>query len=237
MAAPDSAKSAASARLGAIRESIRVACARAGRDPEAITLVGAGKTHSVATLRAIFDAGLRDFGENRVQEGQQKAAELPESIRWHLLGPLQTNKVKAAVGLFDVFHAIDRDKVARSIDREAAERGIEVEGFLEVNLGDEASKHGFAAAGLAGEAAPLAELRHLRIVGLMAIPPLGPDPEASRPWFRRLAALGDELATRPEWRDHGFRGLLSMGMSADFEVAIEEGATHVRVGTALFGAR
>jgi pyridoxal phosphate enzyme (YggS family) len=152
-----------------------------------------------------------------------------------LIGPLQTNKVRAALGLFSTIHSIDRVKVAEAIDEEAARRGSTVRGLLEINLGGEESKHGFAPAGLAEAVRPLAGLKHLRIHGLMAIPPPGADPEASRPWFRRLRALRDDLARRPEWA--GFPGWLSMGMSDDFEVAIEEGATHVRVGTAIFGAR
>jgi hypothetical protein len=178
------------------------------------------------------------FGENRVQEAARKAEELAISasgIEWHLLGPLQTNKVRAAVRLFHVIHSIDRLEVAFALDREAAQQGKSLDGFLEVNLGAEASKHGFEPAGLAAAAAPLAACRRLRIAGLMAIPPPRREAEESRPWFRRLRGLRDELFARPEWS--GRPGWLSMGMSGDFEVAIEEGATHVRVGTALFGPR
>jgi PLP dependent protein len=143
--------------------------------------------------------------------------------------------VRAALGLFRTVHSVDRVKIAEALDEEAVARGITVSGFLEINAGEEGSKHGFPPAGLAEAVRPLADLRHLRIVGLMAIPPLGDTPEDSRRWFRRLRELRDELAARPEWQ--GFPGWLSMGMSDDFEVAIEEGATHVRVGTALFGVR
>ncbi len=159
-------------------------------------------------------------------------------IDWHLIGPLQTNKVRAALDLFRTIHSIDRLKIAEAVDREAGARGIAVTGFLEVNLGSEESKHGFypqGPGGLAEAVRPLADLQHLKIVGLMAIPPQGDSPEDSRPWFRRLRELRDELAARPEWT--GLPGYLSMGMSDDFEVAVEEGATHVRVGTALFGPR
>jgi pyridoxal phosphate enzyme (YggS family) len=130
---------------------------------------------------------------------------------------------------------VDRPKIAEALDREAAARGLVVPGFLEINLAGEESKHGFPPEGLAEAVRPLADLEHLRIVGLMAIPPPGDSPEDSRPWFRRLRELRDDLAGRSEWA--GFPGRLSMGMSDDFEVAIEEGATHVRVGTALFGRR
>lgn len=217
-----------------MRARIAAACRRSGRDPAEVTLVGASKGQPVERLRAAWDAGLRVFGENRVQEAQRKAAELPVEIEWHLLGPLQSNKARAAAGLFRAVHAIDRVKIGRALDHEAAARGAVLDGFLEVNLGGEESKHGFPPAGLAAAIAPLAGLAHLRFVGLMAVPPEESSAEAMRPWFARLRALRDELAARPEWP--ALRGL-SMGMSADFEVAIEEGATHVRVGTALFGAR
>jgi PLP dependent protein len=227
------------ARFAAVREEIAAACARSGRSPATVTLLGASKTQPAATLAAAYGLGLRFFGENRVQEALAKRAELPpeivRGIEWHLIGPLQSNKVKAALDLFTVIHSLDRPKIALALDREAAERGLALQGFLEVNLGGEASKHGFAPEGLAEAVAPLAGLAHLKVVGLMAIPPEAEDPEGSRPWFRRLRALRDELAALPAWR--GFPGYLSMGMSHDFAVAIEEGATHVRVGTALFGPR
>jgi len=226
-------------RLASIRGRVEAACRRAGRAPGCVVLVGASKTQPPAALAAAWRAGLRVFGENRVQEALAKSPELPEEalaeIEWHLIGPLQSNKVRAALGLFRAVHAIDRPKIAEAVDREAAARGLTVSGLLEVNLGGEASKHGFAPEGLAEAARPLAGLRNLRISGLMAIPPPGESAEDSRPWFRRLRELRDDLGGRPEWA--GFPGWLSMGMSDDFEVAVEEGATHVRVGTALFGPR
>jgi PLP dependent protein len=226
-------------RLAGVRGAIAAACARAGRDPAAVTLLGVSKTQPAAALADAFAAGLRVFGENRVQEALAKTAELPAEVvrgsAWHLIGPLQSNKVKAALDLFTVVHSVDRPKIAQALDREAGSRGLALTGFLEVNLGAEPSKHGFPPDGLAASAAPLADLAHLRIAGLMAIPPEGEDPEDSRPWFRRLRELRDDLAGRPEWR--GFPGWLSMGMSHDYAVAVEEGATHVRVGTALFGPR
>jgi pyridoxal phosphate enzyme (YggS family) len=232
---PESADQAPAARLQAIRTSIAAACQASGRDPAGIVLVGASKMQPAARLAAFFAAGLRIFGENRVQEASAKSRELPREIEWHLIGPLQSNKVRAALDLFTAFHAIDRPKIAQALDREAAARGSRATGFLEVNLGGEESKHGFAPAGIAEAIRPLAELEHLRIVGLMAIPPPAPDREGARRWFRRLRELRDRIAARPEWA--GFPGLLSMGMSDDFTAAIEEGATHVRIGTALFGPR
>lgn len=226
-------------RLAQINARIEEACQRASRPRDSVVLLGASKTQPAAVLAEAWQAGLRVFGENRVQEALAKSRELPpeivSGIDWHLIGPLQTNKVRAALDLFRTVHSIDRPKIAEALDREAGARGITLTGLLEVNLGGEESKHGFVLDGLAEAVRPLADLQHLRIAGLMAIPPPGDSPEDSRPWFRRLRGLRDELAARPEWT--GWPGLLSMGMSDDFEVAIEEGATHVRVGTALFGPR
>lgn len=226
-------------RLASIKTRIQEACRRSGRPEDSVVLLGASKTQPAAVLAEAWQAGLRVFGENRVQEGLAKSRELPaevvSAIDWHLIGPLQTNKVRAALDLFRTIHSIDRLKVAEAVDREAGARGIAVTGFIEVNLGGEESKHGFLPEGLAEAVRPLADLQHLKIAGLMAIPPQGDSPEDSRPWYRRLRELRDELAVRPEWT--GWPGYLSMGMSDDFEVAVEEGASHVRVGTALFGPR
>ena len=228
------------ARLGALWQGIAAAAARSGRDPAAVTLVGAAKGQPPERLRAARRAGLVAFGENRVQEAEAHRRSLAEpasapAVEWHLIGPLQSNKAKPAAALFSTVHSIDRLKIARALDRAAGELGRVLDGFLEVNLAGEGTKAGFPARDLASGVAPIAELRNLRVVGLMAIPPFPEDPEESRPWFRRLRELSEELAERPEWR--GWPGKLSMGMSADFEVAVEEGATHVRVGTALFGER
>jgi PLP dependent protein len=224
-------------RVAAIRERIAASCAAVGRDPASVTLVAASKSQPVERLRAAWEAGVRTFGENRVQEAATKRAELADlaEVDWHLLGPMQSNKVRQAAELFSTYHALDRPKILTAVAAEAQRRGTTVDGFVEVNLGGEASKHGFAPAGLPQALAPFRALPGLRLVGLMAIPPPGPDPEASRPWFQKLRALRDEVASTPGWDD--FAGWLSMGMSDDFAVAVEEGATHVRVGTALFGPR
>ena len=219
-----------------ITRRIEEACQRSGRHPRDVVLVGASKTQPAAVLAEAWRAGLRVFGENRVQEALAKSRELTAyEIEWHLIGPLQSNKVKPALDLFRTVHSIDRPRIAEALDQEAGRRNLRISGLLEVNLGQEESKHGFSPDGLAEAARPLADLEHLKIVGLMAIPPQADDPEGSRSWFRRLRELRDELGARPEWT--GFPGWLSMGMSHDFEVAVEEGATHVRVGTSLFGAR
>ncbi len=222
------------ARYRQIRRRIDDACARAGRHPGEVVLVGASKRQSLERMRAALAAGLTVFGENQVQEAQAKQGELP-AAEWHLLGPLQSNKVKRAAGLFSTFHAVDRVKIGRRLDHEARDRGLRLDGFLEVNLGGEESKHGFRPETLLAEARPLAGLAGLRIVGLMAIPPFEEELTRARSWFRQLRELRDALATEPEW--HALPGWLSMGMSHDFEAAILEGATHVRVGTALFGER
>jgi len=224
-------------RFSAIERRIQAACERAGRSRGSVLLVGASKRQPVEILAAAYAQGLRCFGENRVQEAVAKAPQLPADIEWHLLGPLQSNKIRKAVALCRVLHAVDRLGVALDIDAEAGRQDRQIAAFIEVNLGGEDSKHGFAPADLPATLQPLAALRHLEIRGLMAIPPPGDAAEASRSHFRRLAGLRDELAERPEWRDRGFAGELSMGMSDDFEVAIEEGATHVRIGSALFGER
>ncbi|MEO8196790.1 MAG: YggS family pyridoxal phosphate-dependent enzyme [Thermoanaerobaculia bacterium] len=224
-------------RYREIERRIQAACDRAGRSRASVQLVGASKRQSLDVLAAAYACGLRCFGENRVQEAVAKAPQLPDDIEWHLLGPLQSNKVRKAIALCRVVHAVDRLAIALEIDAEAARQGRRIGGFVEVNLGGEESKHGFAPADLTATLADLAGLTNLDIRGLMAIPPPGATAEDSRPHFRRLAGLRDELARRPEWRGRGFAGELSMGMSDDFEVAIEEGATQVRIGSALFGER
>ena len=224
------------ARYLEITRRIAEACARRGRHPGEVVLVGASKTQPAAILAEAWQAGLRVFGENRVQEAIAKSRDLSAyDVEWHLIGPLQSNKVKPALDLFRVIQSVDRPSIAQALDKEAARRGSQVTGLLEINLGEEGSKYGFAPEGLAEAVRPLADLEHLKIVGLMAIPPQEDEPEASRSWFRRLRELRDELGSRPEWS--GFPGWLSMGMSHDFEIAVEEGATHVRVGTSLFGPR
>ncbi|HYL05505.1 MAG TPA: YggS family pyridoxal phosphate-dependent enzyme [Thermoanaerobaculia bacterium] len=228
------------ARLAAIERRIAAACARGRRDPATVTLVGASKTQPAAALAPFVAAGLAVLGENRVQEAQAKRRELGEilgepHLEWHLIGPLQTNKARPALELFSCIHSLDRPEIAAALDREAGRRGVRPAVFVEVNLGGEPSKHGFPPGRLAEAVLPLAALPNLRVVGLMAIPPPAAAAEGSRPWFRRLRELRDDLGSRPEWA--GWPGSLSMGMSDDFEEVIEEGATHVRVGTALFGPR
>jgi pyridoxal phosphate enzyme (YggS family) len=210
-----------------VTERVAAAARRAGRREEDVLLIAVSKTVDVERIRQAVAGGIRALGENRVQEAKEKVAVLGRPVPWHLIGHLQTNKVRDALALFDVIHSIDRLEVARVCDRRAAATGIVVEALLEVNVGGEASKGGFAPGEVAGALEAVAKLDHLRVNGLMAIPPAVERADDARPWFRELRALAER---------HGLKEL-SMGMSADFEVAIEEGATMVRVGTAIFGAR
>jgi PLP dependent protein len=221
-------------RLEEIERRIAAACDRSGRDRGAVCLVGAGKRQPPELLRRTFEAGLRVFGENRVQEAEAKKPELPAEAEWHLIGPLQSNKTRSAAELFDVVHSLDRLKIIRHLDRHAGDLGRTIPCFVQVLLGGEDTKHGFVPDRLEEALEALGACDHLEPLGLMAIPPPGDNPEASRPWFRRLRELGERA--RELWPGD-WPGRLSMGMSGDFEVAIEEGATHVRIGTALFGTR
>jgi pyridoxal phosphate enzyme (YggS family) len=213
------------ANLQRVRERVARAAERSGRRPEDVLLIGVSKTVDAERIRQGVAAGLRALGENRVQEAKDKIALLGRPVPWHLIGHLQTNKVKDALALFDLIHSLDRLELAREIHRRA--QGRPVDALLQVNVGGEASKGGFEPAEVAAALDALAAFPALRVRGLMTIPPPVERAEDARPWFRALA----ELAKR-----HGLTEL-SMGMSADFEIAIEEGATMVRVGTAIFGAR
>lgn len=221
-------------RLASIEARIQAACARVERARAEVKLVPASKFQPLERMREAIAAGLDCFGENRVQEAVAKAAVLP-GLEWHLLGPLQSNKVRAALGVFRVLHALDRPSIVAAVDREATARGQLVEAFVEVNLAGEASKHGWSPGELLDSSGQIEVLESVRLVGLMAIPPPESDPRRARAWFTELARLRDRVGQRCSWP--GFRGDLSMGMSEDFELAIEEGATHIRVGTALFGPR
>lgn len=222
-------------RLAEIEERIAAACQRAGRARASVALLGVSKQHPPETLLEAWEAGLRRFGENRVQEAVQKAAVLPGDLEWHLIGPLQTNKARVATEVFHTVQTVDRLKVAEALDSEAARRGRRLPCLLEVNLAGESTKHGFEPAALLASLGSLAACKNLEIRGLMAIPPAVDDPEDARPWFVALRELGERVAETGVLADYAHE--LSMGMSHDFEVAIEEGATCVRVGTALFGNR
>ena len=223
------------ANFDVIRQRVAQACDRTGRNPDEITILGASKGQSVERVQWAWEAGLRVFGENRVQEALAKIEVLPTEIEWHLIGPLQSNKVRKVVPVFTAVHSIDRPKIARALDREATQSGRPLLGFLEVNLAEEDSKHGFRPEQLIDHLAELQDLETLEIVGLMALPPFETDPEDSRRWFRQLRELRDQVFSQEPWSQRP--GYLSVGMSHDFDVAVEEGSTHVRVGTSLFGPR
>jgi pyridoxal phosphate enzyme (YggS family) len=215
------------ANVARVRERIARAAERAGRRAEDVVLIGVSKTVEVARIRAAVAAGITALGENRVQEAKAKIAEMGRPAAWHLIGHLQTNKVKDALELFDVIHSLDRLELARELERRAALRGQVVETFLQVNVAAEPSKGGVAPDAVAEALDVIGKLGHVHVTGLMAIPPETERPEDARPWFRRLRELAERQGLRQ----------LSMGMSGDFEVAIEEGSTMVRVGTAIFGPR
>jgi len=224
------------ANLDSVRRRLVAAAQRAGRDPGTVTLVAVSKTFDAAAVRAAAAAGQRHFGENRVQEGLEKAALLRDlPLEWHLIGHLQANKARKAAGAFAWIQSVDRTDLLTRLDAAALELGARPNILLQVNLAREDTKSGAEAAALGDLARQALAARALRLRGLMTIPPIPDDPDASRPWFRQLRELRDRLVAS---------GLpasalteLSMGMSQDFEVAIEEGATIVRVGTAIFGHR
>jgi pyridoxal phosphate enzyme (YggS family) len=222
-----------SPRLQAIRDRIHTAAVRCGRDPATVELLAVSKTHPVETIRAAVEAGQLLFGENKVQEILAKAPQLPAELHWHLIGHLQSNKVRKVLPLVKAIHSIDSLDLARDVNRIATELGLTAKVFLEVNLAEESTKHGFKVEDLRASLEALHGLDRLNIQGLMCIPPFEADPELSRPYFTRLRELRDAL----EKSGGKPLPLLSMGMSHDFEIAIEEGATLVRVGTALFGER
>ena len=225
------------ARWDTVRRAIDAAAQQAGRQPDSVRLVAVSKTHPVAAMRAALAAGAHDFGENRVQEAESKILELGRNkAYWHLIGPLQANKARKAVRLFDMIHSLDSLALANRLERfcgEDGRAGLPV--FVQVELGGEPTKSGVTEADLPALAEMLLSCKHLRWQGLMTLPPYQEDPEQVRPYFRRLRELRDEWRQRGAF--NGQEGELSMGMSHDFAAAIAEGATIVRVGTAIFGER
>ena len=231
-----SLKETIAANLADVRHRLARASERAGRSPSSVRLVAISKTHPVDCVRAAFAAGQTRFGENRVQEALQKIGESSDiAIEWHLVGHLQTNKARKAAGVFACIHSIDGADLLRRVDDAAAEGGHTPELFVQVDLAGEPTKHGATAESLLSIFEAAGRCRAAQVAGLMVLPPFTPDPEDARPYFRRLKDVRDELAGRGV--PPSMLRELSMGMSHDFEVAIEEGATLVRVGTAIFGAR
>lgn len=224
-------------RVAAVRDRIARAAERARRRPEDVTLVAVSKTHPAAAVREAFVAGVRHFGENKVQEAEAKVAELAalrdEGLQWRLVGHLQANKARTAVSLFDHIDSVDGVHLGERLERAAGEQAKTLSVLVQVKLGDEDTKAGLDEQHLFPALESLRSSKRLRIQGLMVLPPYDDDPERLRPFFRRLRELRDEA------KEAGLLlgSELSMGMSHDLEVAVEEGATMVRVGTAVFGAR
>lgn len=219
--------------LERVRDQIREAAAKADRAIDEIELVAISKTHAAGKIREAHEAGQSLFGESRVQEARVKIPELPSSLRWHFVGHLQKNKIRHALPLFELFHGIDDVDLAREINRIAEEEGMHPRILLEVNVAGEGSKFGFTPEKLRQEMESLLALPRLSILGLMSIPPLAEEAEVSRRYFVDLRQLRDRLQAE----FHVDLSQLSMGMTQDFPVAVEEGATLVRVGTAIFGER
>jgi hypothetical protein len=224
-------------RVAEVRDRIARAAVRAGRDPASVRLIAVTKGVELEAMSAAAEAGVAEFGENRVQEALAKMTRAGSTAgrwTWHLIGRLQTNKVRAVVGRFAVIHSVDNPRLGEAIDAAASAAGIVQRVLVQVNLGDEPQKGGVAVSGLRSLLADLLRCPHARVDGLMTIPPAASDPEQARPYFRELRRLGGEMVravpgvTLAEY---------SMGMSGDFEAAVEEGATMVRVGSAIFGPR
>ena len=230
-----SSTNAIAEHLAEIHGSIAAAARRAGRDPAAVRLVAVSKTHPAAAVEEAARAGQRLFGENYVQEFAAKVREVREPVEWHFIGHLQSNKVRQIAGLVTLIHSVDRLSLAEEIDRQWARLGTACEVLIQVNIAGEATKSGTSAEALLDLVRAVAALPHVRVRGLMTMPPFFDDPEAARPYFRELKRLADRIdaaaipgVTMAE---------LSMGMSGDYEAAVEEGATLVRIGTAVFGER
>ena len=219
--------------LKEVNGKISNACKRSGRAVSSVQLIAVSKTFSSEFVRSASEAGQRVFGESKLQEAEPKIAALPDSLCWHFIGRVQRNKVRKLLENFQVIHAIDSFRLASYVGEVSQELGLFPKVFLQVNIGREESKGGFEPDVLLAEMEALMKIKRLEIIGLMCIPPAGPNSESARPWFFSLRQMRDALETA-----FGINlPSLSMGMSGDYEIAIEEGATHVRVGSAIFGKR
>lgn len=225
------------ARFAGVKASVATAAKQCDRDPSGITLIAISKTHPASVVNEVIELGATDLGENRVQEAETKIPEVGQKgARWHLVGHLQANKARRALGLFDVIHSLDSIELARRLDRLCVEIGREsLPLLIQVDLGHEETKAGVDEKELPRLVETVQKLERLELIGLMTLPPFYEDPKQARPFFRRLRELRDELAIKGAFGERG--GELSMGMTHDFAVAIEEGATMVRIGTAIFGER
>ena len=221
--------------LAEVEKRVCAACERAGRDRSEVTLIAVSKTKPVSMIEELLPAGMRDFGENKVQELCEKYEELPKDIRWHLIGHLQRNKVKQVVGKACLIHSVDYLRLAQAISAEAVKRGCTVPVLIEVNVAGEESKFGVAPEETEGLIREIAKLPAISVKGLMTIAPFVEDPEENRSHFAKLKKLNVDIKRKSI--DNVSMNVLSMGMTGDYEVAIEEGATMVRVGTGIFGER
>lgn len=221
--------------LNEIKQRMEAACRRAGRNPEDVTLIAVSKTKPASMVQEAYDMGQRDFGENKVQEILEKQPVLPDDIRWHMIGHLQRNKVHQVLGKAVLIHSVDSLRLAQQIETEAEKKGLEANILIEVNVAKEESKFGFLPEEVMDGVLAISRLPHVHIQGLMTIAPFVENPEENREVFKKLYQLSVDIKRKNV--DNVTMSVLSMGMSGDFEVAIEEGATMVRVGTSIFGAR
>ena len=221
--------------LQEIQGQIQSVCARVGRSEDEVTLIAVSKTKPVDMLREAYGAGVRQFGENKVQELNEKIPKMPEDIKWHLIGHLQTNKVRQIIEKTSLIHSVDSIKLAREIEKESEKRNLVTEILLEINVAKEESKFGFFLEEAAEALCLVSEMPHVRAVGLMTVAPFVANAEENRPIFRKLYEFYVDMKSKNI--DNVNMAVLSMGMTGDFRVAIEEGATMIRVGTGIFGLR
>ena len=221
--------------LKEVRKNINEACARSHRNPSEVTLIAVGKTKPVSMLQAVYDCSQRHFGENKVQEMCEKMEVLPEDIKWHMIGHLQTNKVKYIVGKTELIHSVDSLRLAEEIEKQAAKKDVIADILGEVNIANEESKFGIQKEETISLIRQIAGFSHVRVRGLMTIAPYVENPEENRIYFRGIRQLSVDIEN--ENIDNVDMKVLSMGMTGDYQVAIEEGATLVRVGTGIFGER
>lgn len=221
--------------LEQVRKNIEEACRASGRDPKEVTLIAVSKTKPVSLLSEAYEAGARFFGENKVQEIMDKYPQLPQDIQWHMIGHLQRNKVKYIVDKAAMIHSVDSLRLAEAIEQEAAKQNVQVSILLEVNIAEEESKFGLKKEEVLPLVETIAEFPHIRVQGLMTIAPFVENPEENREYFRQLKKLSVDIEAKNI--NNVSMSVLSMGMTGDYQVAVQEGATMVRVGTGIFGER
>ncbi len=218
-----------------VSSKIAAACKRVGRDPQEVTLIAVSKTMPVEAIREAMACGTVDFGENRPQELRDKQAEIKESLRWHMIGALQTNKLKYVIGKTTLIHSVDSVHLAEAIEEMSAKKELVTEVLLEINIAGEDTKHGIAPEDLECLVREVAQFSHIKIRGLMTVAPYTEDAEENRVYFRKMKQLMVDINSKNI--DNVYMDVLSMGMTGDYEIAVEEGATLVRVGTGIFGHR